>query len=513
MGLVPLGRSLADFCRRFAACFRRDGTRFISRGCAPNPKAAPAALLAPLAPQRLRPNFGRAALVPLGRGAAVGIVLRTALSVTAAVCGACKSGHANRAGQSTPSLSSRDGEASLSPDGSRLTSNDAEFSAPLGAVRIGSLDVVAGLVAAAGTVRLLGFTDGRQAWSADVLRGVAWAPDAELRLQGAPAGISLLWHGLRDGKSARTLVLVGARGEERGPPVEIGSSFCSTADGTAWIGPHTAGPTRVSARRWSEADSNEVLSVSADRDVSLVCGDHRVIVLEEGEDDLGATSFVPGERAAPAPVTVLRDSDFRDDEREHDAYSIGDDLGLVRVAASGSVALREVSHANSPSPWRNLEHALSAEDDVVTVDGDVGATLIVVTHESEDACGDSRSSSESVRAIRIDRKTGQESLVEVAAPDCNRVRGPYWIGQASSGTVVAWIERHAAAPPKSAPISGMAFRVLGGADTHAAERIEELADAWVNGGCDDLRCSAAALLREPGSDGMRPAPIRVLLYP
>ena len=426
-----------------------------------------------------------------------------------ALLGSCKCSH--RAAQSARTQVSGDRDASSAHAGAGLTSDAAVFSAPLGAVRIGDLDVVAGLVAAEGTIRLIGFRDGRQVWSADVLRGVAWAPDAELRLQGAPAGLTVLWHGLRDGKSNRTLVLVGPRGEQRGPPIEIGSSFCATADGPAWVGPHTTGPTRVRARRWSDSDSREVLTVPADRDASLVCGDHSVIVLEEGEDDLGTTAFVPGEAAAQPPIPVLRDGDFRDDEREHDAYSIGDDLGLVRVAASGSVSLREVPHGRPPTSWRTLEHILSADDDVVTVDGDLGEILIVVTHESEDTCEGSRSVSESVRVIRVDRKSGREALVEVAAPDCDRLRGPYWIGQASGGTVVAWVERHAA-PPKSAAISGIAFRVLAAADIQVG-RIDEQADAWVNGGCDDHRCSAVALLREPGSDGMRPAPIRVFGYP
>jgi hypothetical protein len=35
----------------------------------------------------------------------------------------------------------------------------------------------------------------------------------------------------------------------------------------------------------------------------------------------------------------------------------------------------------------------------------------------------------------------------------------------------------------------------------------------VDGGCDEGGCSVAALVREPGSDGMSPAAIRLFGYP
>jgi hypothetical protein len=39
------------------------------------------------------------------------------------------------------------------------------------------------------------------------------------------------------------------------------------------------------------------------------------------------------------------------------------------------------------------------------------------------------------------------------------------------------------------------------------------ADAVVDGDCDDAGCFAAALLRDPGSDGMSPGAIGVFAYP
>src|SRR4029077_5458515 len=87
----------------------------------------------------------------------------------------CKCSH--RAAQSARTQVSGDRDASSARAGAGLTSDAPVFSAPLGAVRGGDLDVAAGLVAAEGTIRLIGFRDGGQVWSADVLRGVAWAPD------------------------------------------------------------------------------------------------------------------------------------------------------------------------------------------------------------------------------------------------------------------------------------------------------------------------------------------------
>jgi hypothetical protein len=427
----------------------------------------------------------------------------------ALLCG-CKGSRTNRA--PPPALSNTDAKAA-SPEGVgvRRTSDAEVFSAPIAAARIGDLDVVAGLVAAEGTVRLVGLAESGQLWSADALHGVGWAPDAELRLQATVGGISVFWRGLRDGKATRALALLGPRGEPRGQPIEVGPAFCATADGAAWVAPHTTGPTRIRARRWAESEWSEVLSVPSERDASLVCGDRNVIVLEEGEDDLSATAFTPGDTTAEPPAVVMRDNDFHDDEHEHDAYSIGDDLGLVRVAASGAVAIREASHGRSPGAWRNLEHPLSGDDDVVAVDGNASATFIVVTRGVESACPDSRSTSESVRVLRVDRQTGRDSIEDIAAPDCERLRGPFWIGQAPAGAVVAWVERLTAAAPKSPAISGVGLRVL--TDGVRAGRIEQQADAFANGGCDERRCSAAALVREPGTDGMRPAPIRVFGYP
>jgi hypothetical protein len=373
--------------------------------------------------------------------------------------------------------------------------------------------VVAGLVAAEGVVRATGFNeDGAADWSADVLRGVVWGTDADLRLFPAGDGVALVWRGPRDGSTARTLAVVGPRGEARGEPIEIGPAYCATAEGLAWIDGRPGEAARVRAVRWGDATVRDVVAVPKDRDPGLVCGDRAVLVLGDGDDDLTTTSFVPGESSPPRPVVALRDADFGDDEeREHQAYSVGDDLGIVRVGASGAVWLREVLHDGTLTPWRRLKHAVGEDDDVVAVDGDADGTVVVFAREEEDACPDPGSSAVSVRALRFERKTGAESRLDLAAASCDVAPGPFWVAFPPSGAAVTWIERGARLAQGAAPIVGISWHSVAMADA-APPHLEISADAVVDAGCDDQGCAVAALLREPGGDGMHPAAIRVFRY-
>jgi len=407
------------------------------------------------------------------------------------------------ASSSVPSI------ASASADGH---ASEAVFSAPIAAVRTGGVQVVAGLVAAEGVIRVMGLRAGRASWTADAFGKLAWAPDAEMKLSPAGDGVALVARGLGL-KSDRTLLLLGPHGEMRGDPIDLGASYCMTADGLAWVDPRPGGPVRVRAKIWSEAQAREVVTIAADRRPALVCGDHEVFVLGDGDDDLTLTAFVPGDLVAKAPLVAIRDADFGDDdEREHDTYTVGDDLGLLRVAGSGSIAMREIAKGRNPTPWRKLKHSLSEDEDVVAVDGDASATLVVFTHEADDACPGVGSTAEGVRALRIDRATGEESVLDLARPDCEVSPGPFWIAAAPGAPVIAWVERAAKLSPKAAPIRGLATRALrAGGVTSGSVNIQ--ADALADGGCDDGGCFAAALLREPGGDGTRPAPIVAVAYP
>src|SRR5882672_107673 len=259
------------------------------------------------------------------------------------------------------------GAALLAGSGnSSATTTDAVFSGPIAAARVGHTSVVAGLVAAQGVVRVVGFPDGQPPWAVTVLREVASTPAAELKLHPAAEGVALVWRGGMQGKSRTVLVALGSHGELRGDPTDVGTALCAASDGLAWVDPHPGGPARVRSRRWTEATARDVMVVPPERTPALVCGDHDVFVLSDGDDDVTSSAFGPGDETAAPPLVAIRNADFGDaEEREHDAYTMGDDMGVVRVGGTGAIAMREITRTGARTPWRKLRHALSADDDVV----------------------------------------------------------------------------------------------------------------------------------------------------
>jgi hypothetical protein len=405
-----------------------------------------------------------------------------------------------------------------SPPAPRLASA-AVFSAPIAATRAHRELVVAGLVAAEGVIRVAGLKDGGSSWTVDALRGVAWIPDAELKVQPAGDGVALVWRGNLDGKAGATLAILGPHGEPRGAPISIGAGSCATSEGIAWIDPRGSGVAHVRARRWDEPVPRDVLALDPDRVPTLLCGDHAAFVVGDGDDDLTASAFSPGAGVADPPVAAIRDRDFAaDDEREHETFTVGDDLAVVRLGDSGAIAMREISHGHA-SPWRRLKHALSEADDVVAVDGDAAATVIVFTREAADACPGAESSAQTVRALRVDRKTGEETVVLLAPADCASTPGPFWLAASpGDGALVAWTHRRSRPGASAAPVDGLAYRALSispDADARAdapAVRAGVEAEALAEAGCDADGCFVAALLRGPDDDGGRPEAIVGVRY-
>jgi hypothetical protein len=398
------------------------------------------------------------------------------------------------------------------------------FSAPIAAARSAHVSVVAGLVAAQQVIRVMGLSDGRATWTTDIIPGAKWSAGAELGIQRAADGVSVVWRDGLGAAGAGTLVFIGANGQVRGAPIVIGAAACTTADGLAWVEPRgvppaPAHPVRVLVRSWAEPGPREVMTLSPDRSPTLVCGARSAFVLGDGDDDLTVDVFVPGNPSARRPTLVLRDSDFADEEREHEAFTVGDELDIVRIGVTGAVATRTVAGDQEPTPWRKLKHVLSDDDDLVAVDGEPSRTLLVFTRDTDTACPTAESGGQRVRALDVPRGSrsgGADRLVDLAPPDCEGQRGPFWIPaglSAGRGPVVAWVERGASPGEKAAPpVSGLAYRVVG-VDGVRVGRIPLAADAVVDGDCDETACFAAALLREPGSDGMSPGAMGVVTYP
>lgn len=440
-----------------------------------------------------------------------------ALLPAAAVAG-CTCGNKQGTGQPVPAASNSGAASSASATTAAAppASAAAVFSAPIAGARSGGGDAVAGLVAASKLVRAAGFPEAgvEPAWTSDALTDVTWAPDSDLRAIPAGGGLALVWHGPRGGKSGRTLVRIDAHGGLVGGPQDVGAAYCVTDGGVAWIEPRSSGPSRVLARAWSEGDAHPVTSIPADRDPALVCADHDVVALGGGDDDLSATVLTPGETAARPTFTLVREADFGDDdEREHYPYTVGDDLGIVRVGSSGALSLRRVPKGGAPSAWKRLKHTIPADDDVVAVDGDASSVVIVTTRDADDACPGVASTAVAVHALRVDLSSWDEKAFELAPATCERYPGPFWITQGSAGTIVGWVDRRGGAAAGAAPIAGASFRVLSPDGTARSRSIEQPADALVDMGCDARGCAVAALVRPPGGDGMQPEAIRVLAYP
>jgi len=432
------------------------------------------------------------------------------VGLLACVATSCRRVSTERAATATPSSdASGDGGPSPSSVPSLEPRTEADFSAPIAATRMGTTRVVAGLVAAKGLLRVVGWPHEGPAWTTDALTGVAWTADAELRLDPAGDGIAVVWHGSFGGRPTHTVVLLGSRGEPRGAPVEVGGSSCATAAGLVWLDAAPHGPAHARARTWGDATVHDVAIVPSDRAASVLCGDNDAFLLGDGDDDLTSTTFSPEERQAAPPTVVIRDSDFGDDdERDHRAFTTGDTLGLVRVSGSGAIALRDVSRSGA-SPWRRLKHKIGPDDDVVAADGDGATTLVVFTHDVDEAC-EGGSTAERARVLRADRAAGQDALFDLARADCRVARGPFWVAGASGGAFVAWVERSGGAGPGSAPIEAIAFGAAGGASP--AGRMDLAADAVVQGGCDG-DCWAAALVRAPDADASQPEAIVLRAFP
>jgi hypothetical protein len=347
----------------------------------------------------------------------------------------------------------------------------------------------------------------RVAWSREVLGGVGGAPDADLHLFPAPDGFALVWWGPRSGKNARHMVLVGAAGDLKGEPADIGGVACATADGVAWF---EAGPTRtlVRARGWTDGAPHEVSSLMPEREPLLACGVHRIFALGEGEDDL---AIAPTGDAAAATTLILEKDFGGDEEREHDEYTMGDDLGVIRLGASGAVSLRELRGAKL-GPWKKLATHIEREEDVVAVDADARSAVIVYTREASTPCADG-SAATTLRAIRVDRSTWAETAFELAPAACGKDPGPFFTGALDVGLVVAWAERGVKRGPGGAPVESLGYRVIAAAGPAPLVRLPVTADLLVDAACDGKKCYAVAVSRVPGSEEVAPERARILAYP
>lgn len=442
-----------------------------------------------------------------GRRIAIGIV---ALGAAAATGAACTCSKTPSGGEDAGSAAVASASASASVEPGASAEDAAGLSAPIAASRVENGDVVvAGLDVAAKAIRVqrLG-PDGAVKKERTILAGAKWSSDAEMRVAQAGKGAAVTWHGLYNGRLVRELAVLDAELTPKGEPVEIAAASCATQD-ALWS---TDGK-RATARPWAGAAVRTALP--QDGDVSLSCGAHRAFALVD-EDD-GTAVVVLGDKDAGAPLKLFEESAFGDDDqRERADYTVGDDVGVVRLASSGSLAVREV-HAGERGPLHKLKTVLPRDADVVAVDATARQVVVVYTDDASDTCAEAGepTSSTKVSALRIDRMSFEESTVELSPGMCGREVGPFFTGGLGDALAVAWVERVPVHGKTRAPIAGLAHRSVApaGATLAPLGRIDLAADALVDAGCDGTHCFAVALARQKGMDAMVPGWAKLISYP
>ncbi len=420
-------------------------------------------------------------------------------SGSACTCGKASSSE-DAAASSAPSAASP--AASLGAPGA------ARFSAPIAAARIAdSGDVfVVGLDVASRAIRLQRISaEDETKTDRTILDDVSWTSDADLKVfGGVPSAV--VWRGKHGGKPERTLVTLGSDLAPLAKPEVVGAASCATRD--AFVHADGKKIARLSFASADAAAARSSVNVPKDREVALACAAHRAFVVLEHDDgaDLGV---LDGATLATKPL--LRDAELEGDARERAEYVVGDELGVVRLAQAGTLTWRETKDGR-PGPLRTLTTKIPQDDDVVALDASPRVVVVVYTQEVEGSCPGT-SPSTKVLALRIDRATATETVVELAPGTCGREIGPFYTSAAGDAVNVAWVERVPTAGLARPPIAALAHAaVLPDAPPHPLARIDVEADALADAGCDATHCWAAALVRSPGMDAMVPGPIRVLRY-
>jgi hypothetical protein len=362
--------------------------------------------------------------------------------------------------------------------------------------------MLAGLVAARGAVAVTALDDrGKSTWSVDVLSGVS-STNAELRAFPAGDGVVVVYRGRREGRSVTEAVAVSSDGSVSGPVIEAGPLACATDGALAWVTLSKGGPSRVMSAPWGWGPISDLSLVPPDRDPMLVCGARTIFAFGDGERDTTIVRL-PG---AQGPSVVMRERDFRDDERQHDTFVTGDTLGLVRVGQSGAVSVREIG-SESVGPWHPFVARLLEGDDVVAVDGDRNASIVVFTKDDGGGCDGP--GAPSVHALYRSNEPEVERKFDLAPAECGTDAGPFWTGAVGGSFVVGWVERASTRTPGEAPIRGFAFQTIAATGVGELRRLSRPADEMVDAGCNKDHCYAVALATEE-TGAQR---IETLVYP
>lgn len=257
--------------------------------------------------------------------------------------------------------------ASVAPKDPSKPRDDAPtgggLSAPIAATRLddGST-IVAGLDVPAHAIRVQRVSEQDAVEREElVLDGVAWSSDAELKVLSLAGGVAVTWRGKRAGASVQQALVLNRDLHARAPTVDVPIGACATRD-RLWFtdGREVRG---LDPRDDAKASVSRV-ALSKDDGLELSCGDRLAFALAD-RDDGTVLWWLDGskssEKSAPnvqGPLVLLRNADFGSSEmRERAVYTVGDNLGVVRFAESGAMAVREF-HAGKANPLHKLERKI-----------------------------------------------------------------------------------------------------------------------------------------------------------
>jgi len=405
---------------------------------------------------------------------------------------------------------SGDGGVQAAGDGATASAGPPATPAPLSLPIAADHDAkgnvyVAGFVAARGAISLSRFDDsGRLLWAVDVLGGLAFSPDERLDVMATSRGPVVAWHGLADGGRSRVARLVSEDGKLQGAPFATGAGACATRDALYWIGSKDA----VVEWPLPSGPEKKLAAVGEGRDPTLVCGDARAFLVDDGEDDIAARTLEAGK--AGTRSHLLTDEELGDDDmREHDDYSFGDTLADLLLTEQGHLTQRRFT--DKPSPRAPLAHVVGNDEDLMAVDGNASRMVAILTRDASARCdGDIGTD---VLALDVADGSG-EHLVDVARGDCAKDLGPYWVGPTTDAVYVAWNVRGPRSRSAKAPVEALAWAKLGAAGAAPDLKTVPLsAEDVVFAGCGSTRCWFAALARPEGTDGMVPGEARVIAVP
>lgn len=367
--------------------------------------------------------------------------------------------------------------------------------APISASHIGADVVVAGLDIGAKAIRVQRI-NAKDEIVADQLafRDVAPSTDSDLKLVATSEGALVRWRGLRAGQLVRELVVLDANLVIKGQPSDVPASWCTTRD-AVWF----SDGVNAFSRPWLGAPAR--VRLPKEKDASLLCGQHRAFAVLDDDDK---TLALPLGEGGGAAVTMVREDDFGDDEqRELAEYTVGDDVGFVRLGTSGALAIRELT-GEGAGALHKLKRGIGRDDDVVAVDASPQIVVIVYTQDASEAAKDAdttdTTSCTKVAALRVDRNSMEASTIELSSGRCGYEVGPFFTSAVGEDVSVAWTERTGGAGRARAPIAALAHSLVGKAGIPGVKRIDQPADALVDAGCEGSSCYAVALVRRDGAD-------------